>query len=196
MPVATLGNLLDSDAVRIAAALRLGAPICLPHTCSCGKVDGFGHHDLSCKFSAGRRSRHSALNEVVRRILVSAGTPAVLEPPGLTREKKNLRSDGKTLIPWHHGKALAWDVTVVDTLADSYITSTSKTAGTAAEVAEEKKRVKYASLSDNHIFSPLGLKPWDHAERMLFRLSRKSANSLWNGLETHDHRISYVSELV
>ena len=37
-----------------------------------------------------------------------------------------------------------------------YITTTSKTAGAAAEVAEEKKRVKYASLSDNYIFSPLG----------------------------------------
>ena len=33
------------------------------------------------------------------------------------------RLDGLTLIPLRRGKSLAWDVTVVNTLADSYISS-------------------------------------------------------------------------
>jgi len=31
------------------------------------------------------------------------------------------RLHGSTLIPWHAGKAMAWDVTVVNTLAESYL---------------------------------------------------------------------------
>jgi hypothetical protein len=31
------------------------------------------------------------------------------------------RPDGMTLVPWIKGQPLVWDVTVVDTLADSYV---------------------------------------------------------------------------
>lgn len=44
------------------------------HRCKCGKdVDQNGYHGLSCKSSSGRHPRHHALNETVRRALVSAG---------------------------------------------------------------------------------------------------------------------------
>jgi hypothetical protein len=31
------------------------------------------------------------------------------------------RPDGMALVPWIKGQPLVWDVTVVDTLADSYV---------------------------------------------------------------------------
>ncbi|KAJ7298644.1 hypothetical protein O6H91_Y506600 [Diphasiastrum complanatum] len=65
LPSPVLGNLLDDDSLRIAVALRLGSSICQPHSCHYGKlVDVLGHHRLSCKFSAGRHSRHGAINGV------------------------------------------------------------------------------------------------------------------------------------
>ena len=62
-----------------------------------------------------------------------------------------------TRIPWSQGKALIWDVTVVDTLARSNIELSSRKAGSAAEKAEDLKKAKYVSLSDRYIFKPIGL---------------------------------------
>ena len=60
------------------------------------------------------------------------------EPSGLSRADGK-RPDGLTQISWSEGKSLIWDVTVVDTLANSYITSSSTSAGRVAELAAEKK---------------------------------------------------------
>jgi len=62
----------------------------------------------------------------------------VKEPVGLTR-LDGKRPDGLTLIPWQGGKFLTWDVTMVSTLADSYLHSTSHSAGSAAETATVRK---------------------------------------------------------
>ena len=52
-PLPTLGLHLDDESVRVAAALRVGAPVCEPHACRCGqRVDRLGHHGLSCRYSA------------------------------------------------------------------------------------------------------------------------------------------------
>jgi len=40
------------------------------------------------------------------------------------------------LIPWQGGKPLTWDVTVVSTLAASYLSSSARSAGAAADLAE------------------------------------------------------------
>jgi hypothetical protein len=40
-----------------------------------------------------------------------------------------------TLVPWIKGQPLVCDVTVVDTLADSYVLKTSEVSGFAAEMA-------------------------------------------------------------
>ena len=45
------------------------------------------------------------------------------------------RPDGLALIPWQGGKPLTWDVSVVSTLADSYLHFTSHSASSAAETA-------------------------------------------------------------
>ncbi|OWA52982.1 hypothetical protein BV898_17420 [Hypsibius exemplaris] len=131
LPTPSLGNLLDDDCLRITVALRLGAAVCQPHRCqACGReVREDGHHGLSCAFGISRGSRHSAINEVIKRAIVSAGVPAIREPPGLCRADGK-RPDGMTMVPWRHGKALLWDATVSDTVAVSHI------VGSTAEAAE------------------------------------------------------------
>ena len=61
-----------------------------------------------------------------------------------------------TRVPWSHGRALVWDVTVVDTLAKSHVGLTSATPGSAAEKAEELKKIKYQAISDRFTFVPVG----------------------------------------
>ena len=73
-----------------------------------------------------------------------------------------IRIDGKrpdrlTLIPWQGGKPLTWDVTVVSTLADSYLHSTSHSAGSAAESASIRKESKYSSLPPEYLFQPVAI---------------------------------------
>jgi len=50
---------------------------------------------------------------------------------------------------------MTWDVTVVRTLADSYVHLASQSAGGAAEAAASRKTSKYADLPVTHIFQPL-----------------------------------------
>ncbi|GAU99276.1 hypothetical protein RvY_10302 [Ramazzottius varieornatus] len=156
LPVSSLGNLLDDNTLRISFGLRLGSRLCQPHMCRCGEVvDQYGLHGLSCLKSAGRHSRHASLNESVRRALFSAQVPAVVEPLGRSRDD-GLRPDGKTMIPWKNGEELAWDVTVVDTLAKSYVGKTSEIMGAAAEDAEERNIQKYQGIASQCLFVPLG----------------------------------------
>ena len=61
-----------------------------------------------------------------------------------------------TRTPWSQGRSLVWDVTVVDTVAQSYVKTTRSTAGAAADQAEEFKMQKYRILSDRYHFKPLG----------------------------------------
>src|SRR5271163_1365239 len=86
--------------------------------------------------------------------MTRANIPAIKEPAGLLRSDGK-RPDGLTQIPWQAGKCLTWDVTIADTLATSYLTSTSRTAGSAPERAAAKKIAKYTDLARTHIFCPL-----------------------------------------
>ncbi|CAH2268951.1 jg6978 [Pararge aegeria aegeria] len=104
-------------------------PILTP-TVTCSRSAG-----LSCSRSAGRFSRHSTINDIIRRSLATAHVPAVLEPIGLARSDGK-RPDGMTLIPWRLGRSLVWDATCVDTLAASHIQATSSMVGAAATSAE------------------------------------------------------------
>ena len=62
------------------------------------------------------------------------------------------RPEGATLVPWSHGKPLAWVGTVPDTYAASHIQATAISPGAAAEKASDNKRVKYNDLATTHIF--------------------------------------------
>jgi hypothetical protein len=66
---------------------------------------------------------------------------STLEPNGLSRDYGK-RPDGMTLVPWIKGQPLVWDVTVVDTLADSYVLKSSEVSGFAAEMACKRKHTR------------------------------------------------------
>lgn len=162
LPCSSLGTLLDNQSFRIAVSLRLGSPVCHPHTCVCGTtVDKFGRHGLACKKSCGRKSRHDTINDLIKRALLTCGFPALREPTGCSRSDGK-KPDGLTLIPWKRGKPLIWDFTSADTTCQSYVTSTSRRAGAAASVRENSKRTKYRAL-DNFYFCPISIEtmgPW------------------------------------
>jgi hypothetical protein len=84
--------------------------------------------------------------------LTSIHVNSTLEPNGLSRHDGK-RPDEMTLVPWIKGQPLVWDVTVLDTLADSYVLKTSEVSGFAAEMACTRKHSKY-----NIAFETLG--PW------------------------------------
>jgi len=157
LPVASLGTLLDNESFRIAVGLRLGSPICAKHFCKCGStVDEQGLHGLSCRFSSGRLSRHHEVNLLIKKALLSAEIPAILEPTGTSRDDGK-RPDGMTLTPWKHGRPAVWDFTCVDTLAPSHVINTSKNAGSAASCGERNKIKKYQNLQNNYLFYPLAI---------------------------------------
>src|SRR5918995_2564095 len=123
---------MDDEAVRMAVGLRLGTRTCEPHACPCGAmVTADGSHGLSCGHGPGRITRHAVLNDLISRSLTRAGVPNIKEPSGLSRTDGK-RPDGLTLIPWSKGRSLVWDVTVIDTVAPSYLHATSAAAGAAA----------------------------------------------------------------
>lgn len=194
-PSPTTGTFLDPNTLRFAVCLRLGVPVCAPHRCPCGSdVDPLGHHGLSCQRSAGRFSRHAALNDIIRRSLASANVPAVLEPTGILRNDGK-RPDGMSLIPWSMGRVLVWDATCVDTLAPSHLHRTSLRAAAAAEAAERVKVGKYSGLGAEYNFAPFGVEtlgPWGPGALNLFKeISKRLKDS------TGDRRAgSYVAQKI
>ena len=157
IPVASLGTALDGESVRVGIAVRLGLRICERHTCRCGVlIDEFGLHPLSCRLSAGRIPRHSALNDVIKRTLDSAGLHSILEPIGLDRGDGK-RPDGVTVFPFSNGKPVAWDATCCDSFAASSIVSSATSPGSVARAAEDRKAAKYANLCDRFIFRPVAV---------------------------------------
>ena len=128
----------------------------MEHRCICGQtVDVYGHHGLSCKRSRGRYARHCSLNDAIQRSLGSAHVTAVLEPVGLNRGDGK-RPDELTIFPWKFGKALVWDVTVADTVAQSYVAAMSQPAGAAVDAVENRKQSKYRALENQFIVQPIG----------------------------------------
>lgn len=155
VPSSQLGLLLDNNTARIAVALRLGSQICEEHVCVCGKlVEKNGRHGLSCSSSQGWIPRHNDLNNICSHAFSSAGIPNILQPPGISRSDGK-RPDGMTLTPWSRGKSLLWDVTVRDTLANSYVNLSSVHAGAVADLAERHKHNHYIKLKEHHLFTPI-----------------------------------------
>ena len=143
---------------RISIALRLGLPVCAPHSCRhCGAaVDSLGLHGLSCKKGRMRFHRHAAINDVLHRAFSSAGIPSCLEPSCLSRSDGK-RTDSLTLVPWECGKPLVWDATVPDSLAHSYRSGALSGSGAVAALAESKKVSKYTHLSPSYTFTPVAI---------------------------------------
>ena len=157
LPSTAIGILLDNESFRIAISQRLGLPVCAPHKCRWEAiVDTYGLHPLSCRFSAGRLPRHSALNGIIKRVLSSAGFNAVLEPIGLDRGDDK-RPDGMTVFPFSMRKCLSWDCTCVDSFSPSALALTATEPGSASCSAEVRKNLKYEGLCDRYIFQAIAI---------------------------------------
>lgn len=65
------------------------------------------------------------------RSLTQAGFPNIKEPTGLSRIDGKIL-DGLALILWRMGRIIAWDATVTNTMASSYLQSTDMLDGSAA----------------------------------------------------------------
>lgn len=154
LPLSSAGLKMDNATVRIAAGLRLGAPVVHPHTCVCGTtVTVDGHHGLSCRHGSGRHARHNQVNDLLCRAFVNTGTLATREPHSLCTSGGK-RPDGVTQVPWKRGRCLAWDVTCPNTFAQSHVHASSTLAGSAASVAEANKTAKYADIVAGVDFVP------------------------------------------
>ena len=113
-PCKNLRMKLSNHQLRIAIRLRLCSTFCEKHRCLCGKdVVKDGWHGLSCLKSAGRFSRQSNLNALIKQSFASTNILFVLESRHLQRTDQK-QSDGLTLIPWAVGRQLLLDITVVD----------------------------------------------------------------------------------
>ena len=157
LPSNAIGTLLDNESFRIAISQRLGLTVCAPHKYRCGAiVDRYGLHPLSCRLSACRLPPHSALNDIIKRALSSAGFNGVLEPIGLDRCDGN-RPDGMTVFPFSRGKGLIWDSTCVDSFFLSALALTAIEPGSASRSAEVFKSHKYEGLCDRCIFQAIAI---------------------------------------
>jgi hypothetical protein len=141
-------------------------------------VDSTGVHGLSCRKSAGRTSRHAAINGIIKAALTTAEVPSRLEPRGLARDDGK-RPDGVTSVPWQEGRCLMWDVTCPDTLASSYVAKAVTGPGAVATDAEARKRQKYHAIDHAvYKFQPVAIETlgaygedsWDFIQQLGRRL--------------------------
>ena len=140
-----------------AIDLRLGLPVAVGGPYVCGAtLDVYASHALCCKRKAGRGIRTSQVNTRIKAALADAGNLSVLEPSGLTRQEGK-RPDGATVLPYEEGLPMAWNATLIHTCAPSYLRVSAHEAGVAASAAEERKRLKYSSLSGRVVFYPVDL---------------------------------------
>ena len=106
--------------------------------------------------SFGRLFHNNNNNDLIWRALNRASIPSVKEPQGLARSDGK-RPDGLTLIPWREGRSATWDVTVVDTVATSYVAASATCAACAAETAAQRKENKYTDIAQTYLFYPIAL---------------------------------------
>ena len=116
----------------------------------------YGLRPLSCRFSAGRLLRHSALNHIIKRALSSAGFNVVLEPVGLDGGDGK-RPDGITVFPFSRGKCLIWDCTCVDSFSPSALALTATEPGSASRSSEVRRNLMYEGLCDRYIFQAIAI---------------------------------------
>jgi hypothetical protein len=82
--LSSAGLKLDNATTRIAAGLRLGAPVVQPHVSVRGPTATVGgHHGLSCRHGSGRHARHMQLKDLLCRAFINTGTLAAREPHSL-----------------------------------------------------------------------------------------------------------------
>ena len=96
------------------------------------------------------------MNDFAWRAVKKAQYPTVKELAGLARTDGK-RPDEATLIPWTRGKPIAWDVTIPDAYARSFIDDTAARATAAADRTAANKIAKYTELNTTHHFTPIAI---------------------------------------
>jgi hypothetical protein len=120
------------------------------HTCQCGaSVDTIG----SCKCNAGRIQRQVFISDLMYRTKIRAGRSC-----WVFVRVDDKRPDDLTLLPLQSGRSVTLDVTVVDTLALSYIIQSTTNAASTAEAAASRIEAKYSKLSHSYRFYPVAIK--------------------------------------
>ena len=149
LPIASCSLRLENEDIRVAVGLCLGVALCQAHQYPCRtlvKVKGL--HGLSCKFSSGKHSRYTSINNIIYRACCRSDIPALKKPTGLTR------TDGKypnsSLVLWSAGKCVLWDVKIAGTMAPSYSTILTISSGLDAEQSSARKLTKYSELVISH----------------------------------------------
>jgi hypothetical protein len=146
IPMTAIGTRMSDHSLRIAVAIRIGTSVCAEHQCICSAmVDVNGIHGLSCYISKGCLARHNAVNEVIKRALLTAEIPSCLELAKLSKTD-DIRPDGVSTMPWSRGQCLTWDFTCPDTVAVSHLNKAVNGPGQVTNDAEQRKRDKYAAL--------------------------------------------------
>ena len=141
--------------MRISVCFRLGIKIYEKHPCKCGEaVDELGHHPFSCKRNYGKTIRHNLVNNILNKSLTAAGIQNRLEPSYLS-STNGLRPDGITLLPFHRGRALVWDVTLPHPLTTTHLKNF--TPAETARVAEAQKNTKYEEFRRSYHFMPVAI---------------------------------------
>jgi len=119
------------------------------------------------------------LNDIVARAFSSAGIPVTKEPTGLSRTDGKRPDCTQTLISWHAGRPVVWDVTVACTSADSYVQASARETGAAAEMAAARKMAKCSDLSSHFVFQPIAVETQgplnESARELLSDVGRKIA---------------------
>ena len=107
-------------------------------------------------FRPTRQICPTGLNGVIWRALNRPKIPATKEPIRFNRAD-NKRPDCATLLPWSHGLAIVWDVTVPDIYAASHIASAPSNTAAAAEQAANVNIAKYNNLRGANQFVPIAI---------------------------------------
>ena len=87
---------------------------------------------------------------MIHHTLVRAEIPAVKEPKGLSRDDGK-RPDGLTLVPWQSGRSATWDVTVVHTLAASYVSQGAVQRYRQGAQPQRRQRGKRPNTAVSHL---------------------------------------------
>lgn len=112
-------------------------------------------HAYVRKRAPSRTTWRWPLNDIVRRVFLSVGIPAVKEPSGLIRTEAK-RPAGQIQISWRGGWSVIWYVTVACSLADSYVEITTREARAVAEHAAAYRVQKYSSLPASYSLHCVG----------------------------------------
>ncbi len=142
-------------------ALRLTARIHTEYRGFGGEAvaDRYGRHGLLCQRTGGWHARHSDVNDIIKRSLITEGCPAERESRSLLPRNSDEpvgRPDGITVNPWKNSRQLVWDYTCVSTLGNTYVNFSAAQAGGAANHWEAAKSHKNGDLDHYYNFVPIG----------------------------------------